>query len=127
MMLNTRSMANLTGVHPDLVNVVKLAAANADLEFIVTEGVRTISRQAELVKAGASQTMKSRHITGHAVDLAAMVGGEVRWAWPLYDKLNVQMQAASNALGTPIEWGGAWQSFKDGCHWQLPTKEYPPP
>lgn len=123
-MLNTRSMANLTGVHPDLVKIVKLAAANAVTEFIVTEGVRTAARQSELFAKGATQTMKSRHLTGHAVDLAAMLGGEVRWDWPLYDKLAHQMKAAAASLSIPLEWGGDWV-FKDGPHFQLPWASYP--
>jgi peptidoglycan L-alanyl-D-glutamate endopeptidase CwlK len=121
--LSARSLKNLTGVHPDLVKVVMLAAEKA--EFVVTEGVRTLLRQSELVKAGASQTMKSRHLTGHAVDLAALVGGEVRWDWPLYNKLAATMKESAIQLGVPLEWGGDWKSFKDGPHFQLPWKDYP--
>jgi peptidoglycan L-alanyl-D-glutamate endopeptidase CwlK len=123
MSLTSRSLKNLTGVHPDLVKIVLLAAERAD--FVVTEGVRTTLRQAELVKAGASQTMKSRHLTGHAVDLAALVGGEVRWDWPLYTNLAVAMKSAAQELSIPLEWGGDWKSFKDGPHFQLPWKDYP--
>jgi peptidoglycan L-alanyl-D-glutamate endopeptidase CwlK len=68
--------------------------------------------------------MNSRHLTGHAVDLAAVVGTEVRWDWPLYDKLSGFMKAAAKELNIPIEWGGDWK-FKDGPHFQLPWKEYP--
>jgi peptidoglycan L-alanyl-D-glutamate endopeptidase CwlK len=121
--LNARSLKNLTGVHPDLVKVVLRTAQES--EFVVTEGVRTAMRQAELVKAGASQTMKSRHLTGHAVDLAVLVGGEVRWDWPLYNKLAAVVKAAAAELAVPIEWGGDWKSFKDGPHFQLPWKDYP--
>jgi peptidoglycan L-alanyl-D-glutamate endopeptidase CwlK len=105
------------------VKVVHRASELAD--FVVTEGVRTVMRQAELVKAGASQTMKSRHLSGHAVDLAALVGGEVRWDWPLYTQLAKAMKQASAEAGVPLEWGGDWKSFKDGPHFQLPWKDYP--
>lgn len=125
MNLSARSLANLTGVHQELVSVVRLAAANADLDFIVTEGVRTLARQTELFAKGATRTMKSRHLTGHAVDLAALIGGDVRWDWPLYDKLARQMKDAAAALQIPLEWGGDWITFKDGPHFQLPWKEYP--
>ena len=64
----------LKGVNIDLVSVVHRALELSDIDFAVTEGLRTKERQAELVKAGASKTMNSRHITGHAVDLAAIVG-----------------------------------------------------
>jgi peptidoglycan L-alanyl-D-glutamate endopeptidase CwlK len=123
MAVNKRSMDRLQGVHPDLVKVVLRASERA--EFVVTEGVRTLLRQSELVKAGASQTMRSRHLTGHAVDLAALVGGEVRWDWPLYTTLAIAMKQAAAELGVPIEWGGDWKSLKDGPHFQLPWKDYP--
>lgn len=133
--LDARSTQRLTGVHPHLVNVVRRAFAgiNADasgLSFIVTEGPRALTRQAELVKAGASQTMKSRHIPGpdgyaKAVDLAATVNGEVRWDWPLYARLAVAMKAAAKELGVPLEWGGDWKTLKDGPHFQLPYGDYP--
>ena len=125
--LNAASMGKLARVHPDLQRVVKRAAQLLDdtLEFIVTEGVRTLTRQAELVKSGASRTMKSRHLTGHAVDLAALIGGEVRWDWPLYDRLAAAMKDAARDEGVPIEWGGDWVSLKDGPHFQLPWDRYP--
>ena len=123
--LSKRSLAKLEGVHPDLVRVVKRAIELSEIDFCVTEGVRTLERQAQLLKAGASRTMKSRHLTGHAVDLAAMMGGEIRWDWPLYSKLALAMKKSANELDVPLEWGGDWKAFKDGPHFQLPWKEYP--
>lgn len=123
--LSTRSLKNLEGVHPDLQAVVKRAIAITDVDFMVTEGLRTKARQKALLAAGASQTMNSRHLTGHAVDLAAMVGREVRWDWPLYARLAVAMKAAAEQLDVPLEWGGDWKKFKDGPHFQLPRKQYP--
>jgi peptidoglycan LD-endopeptidase CwlK len=125
MILSSRSEDRLGGVHPDLVKVVRKAAEMTTLDFIVTEGLRTIERQKQLVAAGASKTMKSRHITGHAVDLAAMVGGEIRWDWPLYHTLSDTMKHAAAAVGVTIEWGGDWITFKDGPHFQLPWSLYP--
>jgi len=125
MMLNVRSEKNLVGVHPDLVRVVRKAAELTKLDFIVTEGLRTPERQAQLIAAGASQTTKSRHLTGHAVDLAALVGTEVRWDWPLYAKLAEVMKAAAAQEKVALEWGGDWKTLKDGPHFQLPWKEYP--
>lgn len=123
-MLNVRSEKNLVGVHPDLVKVVRKAAELSEVEFIVTEGLRTLERQKELVAKGASQTLNSRHLTGHAVDLAAVIGTEVRWDWPLYDKLAVAMKQAAKELGIDIEWGGDWKSFKDGPHFELDRARY---
>jgi len=120
-----RSLERLVGVHPDLVNVVHRALTKTTVDFGVTEGVRDLERQRKLVAAGASQTMRSRHLTGHAVDLVAYIGGRVAWDWPLYDKIAEAMKAAAKELNTPIEWGGDWTTFKDGPHFQLPWKEYP--
>ncbi len=125
MTLSGRCLSRLAGVHADLAKVVMRAAELTEVEFIVTEGLRTRERQQQLVAAGASRTMNSRHLTGHAVDLAAKVAGEVRWDWPLYGKLNVAMQAAAAELGVPIVWGGSWRTFKDGPHWELDRRTYP--
>ena len=122
--LGTRSLERMKGVHPDLIAVVKRAIQITEVDFTVTEGLRSPARQAELVKAGASQTQRSRHLTGHATDLAAYVGGEVRWDWPLYPKIARAMKAASLELNVPIEWGGDWKSLKDGPHFQLPWGSY---
>ncbi len=125
MSLDARSLKRLEGVHDDLVKVVKLASDLSPNVFIVTEGLRTLERQKQLLAAGASQTLRSRHLTGHAVDLAVKVGDEVRWDWPLYRDLAVVMKDAANQLGVPLEWGGDWKSLVDGPHYQLPWKEYP--
>lgn len=121
---DARSLRNLLGVHSDLVRVVNRAHELSAVDFIVTEGVRTPARQQQLLKAGATQTLNSRHLTGHAVDLAAKVGSQVRWDWPLYAQLATAMKTAARELGVPIEWGGDWK-FKDGPHFQLPWKSYP--
>lgn len=123
--LSKKSLDRLSGVHHDLVEVVKRAIEITEVDFTVLEGVRSKTRQEQLVKAGASQTMRSRHLTGHAVDLGAYVGGQVRWDWPLYYKIADAVKKAAAELNVPIEWGGDWKTFKDGPHFQLPFKEYP--
>lgn len=125
MKLDKISEQRLQGVHPDLVKVVRLCAQHTGLPFRVTEGLRTVQRQRQLYAAGASKTMRSRHLTGHAVDLVAMPGGKVSWAWPLYDRLANEMEQAARDLKIPVEWGGSWTRFRDGVHWQLPWKDYP--
>jgi peptidoglycan L-alanyl-D-glutamate endopeptidase CwlK len=96
-------------VHPDLQAVVRAANAHiAGLGFIVTEGLRTKERQAELFASGASKTMNSRHLTGHAVDLAATVGGEIRWEMNLYYKLARAVRTASVAHQFSVTWGAFW-------------------
>lgn len=121
----SRSRANLVGVHPDLVKVAKRAIKITEVDFTVTEGVRTKERQAALVAAGASTTMNSRHLTGHAIDVVALIGSEIRWDWPLYSKIAKAMKQAANELDIAIKWGGDWKSFKDGPHFELDRKVYP--
>ena len=125
MKLSERDRKRLVGVHPDLIAVVEGAAEVTQVDFVITEGMRTKERQEQLVRAGASRTLKSRHLTGHAVDLAAKVGDEIRWDWPLYHKLADAMKQSAAALGIEIEWGGDWKSFPDGPHFQLPWATYP--
>lgn len=123
--LSARSLSRLQGVHPDLVRVVKRAAMDSAIDFTVLEGLRTMERQRELYANHATTTMKSRHLDGHAVDLAPIIGGEVTWAWPAYYKLADIVKDAALAEHVAIEWGGDWKSFKDGPHWQLPWAKYP--
>lgn len=122
--LSQKSIDRLSGVHPDLVSVVKRAIEITEVDFAVLEGVRSLARQEQLYAAKATTTMNSRHLTGHAVDLGAYVG-QIRWDWPLYYKVADAMKKAAAELKVPIEWGGDWKKFKDGPHFQLPHKEYP--
>ena len=125
MILNARSEKNLEGVNPDLVRVVRRAAELTNTDFIVTEGRRTHSRQQQLFNEGKSRTLNSRHLTGHAVDLAANPGGAVSWDMKFYALLSVAMKAAAEEQGVPIVWGGDWISFKDGPHFELDRKVHP--
>ena len=123
--LGPRSKQRLKGVHPDMVRVVERAIEITTVDFTVLEGLRDPERQKALVDAGASQTLNSRHITGHAVDLGAWVGDEVRWDWPLYYRIAAAMKDAAKQEGVQIVWGGDWRSFKDGPHFELNRKAYP--
>ena len=123
--LSTRSLDNLKGVHPDLVAVMHRAILITPIDYCIIEGVRAIERQEMLVKTGASTTMNSRHLTGHAIDAVPFVGGEISWHWPHYYALEPYIKEAGRQLGVPLEWGGDWKTFPDAPHWQLPWKEYP--
>lgn len=123
--LGPRSLLNLRGVHPDLVKVVKRALEISEVDFTVIEGLRSMARQKELFNKGATKTMRSRHITGHAVDIVPYVGGSIRWDWPLFHPIAEAMKTAASELGIAVEWGGDWVSFKDGPHWQLSHAKYP--
>lgn len=131
-MLTARDMQRLQGVHPDLVRVVTRAAEVTAVPFMVVEGVRTRERQAQLLRAGKSTTMNSRHLTGHAVDLVPLADVDddgdldVSWRWQDFYRLAPVIKSVAVELGVPLEWGGDWQ-FKDGPHWQLPWRTHPAP
>ena len=121
--LGTRSMQSLSGVHPDMVAVVKRAIEITGVDFTVIEGIRNINRQRELFKAGKSTTMNSRHITGHAVD---MVPWPVDWEdLERFEVMSEAMKTAAEELEIPIVWGGDWKSFYDAPHFELDRKVYP--
>lgn len=129
--LTARDHARLAGLHPDLVRVVE--RARLAVPFMVVEGLRTRERQAKLVAIGASRTMNSRHLTGHAVDLVYWLddgdgvpeAGEIRWDWPLARQVAAAMKAAAQEEEVPLVWGGDWSSFPDGPHFELDRRRYP--
>ena len=129
--LMERDRQRLAGLHPDLVRVVE--RARLAMPFIVVEGMRTRERQAQLVKSGASRTMDSRHLTGHAVDLGYWLddgdgipeNGEVRWDWPLYHKQARWLKDVAADLHVPIICGADWKNFPDGPHFELCRRAYP--
>ena len=121
--LGTRSLQSLSGVHPDMVAVVKRAIEITEQDFTVIEGIRNVNRQRALLKAGKSTTMNSRHITGHAVD---MVPWPVDWNdLERFEVVSEAMKAAAEELEVSIAWGGDWKSFYDGPHFELNRKSYP--
>lgn len=123
--LSERSLARLKGLHPDLIKVVQRAIQISQIDFMVVEGLRSQTRQRELVNAGKSQTMDSRHLTGHAVDLVAVVNGKDVWTAPEHDQVADAMKTAAAELAIDLEWGGDWTSFIDPPHFQLSRKSYP--
>jgi peptidoglycan LD-endopeptidase CwlK len=106
--LSQRSLDKLEGVNPKLVAVVQKAILLTKIDFGVTYGLRTVEEQEKLVAAGRSQTMKSKHITGHAVDLMAYVDGKGCWELNVYDDLADAMAQAARDEGVAIRWGAAW-------------------
>ena len=106
--LGERSLSRLVGVDPKLVAVVKRAIEITEVDFTVLEGVRTLSRQRQLVASGASQTLKSKHITGDAVDLGAWINGAISWEERYYYAIADSMRIAALELGVGIRWGGCW-------------------
>lgn len=149
--LGTGSLNELKGVHPDLVAVVNRAIQLTVQDFTVHDGIRTLEQQKELVASGASTTLESRHLTGHAVDLVPYINGKLRWEMsPIY-RIADAVRTAAKELGTTIRWGGAWdadfmastdhpedlvadyvarrkrqslRAFIDGPHFELPKAIY---
>ena len=153
MTLSSRCELRLAGVHPDLVRVVRNAAAGGAIFRVTADGgLRTLEQQRKLFERGATKTMDSRHLTGHAVDVVPLdSAGDVSWAWGLYFPLADAFRAAAIAEGVPIVWGGAWgqemaeyatakagqaayvarakeagrKPFLDGPHFELARAAYP--
>ena len=138
---SSRSLRNLQGVHPDLIAVANEALRITQKDFMVIDGVRTIQEQRLLFKKGKSQTMRSRHLTGHAIDI---VPYPVSWDFDdFYPLGNAFIKAAKN-MDVPVRWGGNWRetdvrewmgsaeglvqsykgSFYDLPHFELPSRFY---
>ncbi|MEY4475797.1 MAG: M15 family metallopeptidase [Plesiomonas shigelloides] len=117
---------NLRGIHPDLVLIVRRALILSTLDFRVIEGIRTLERQRQLVRNGRSRTLNSRHLTGHAVDLAPMINNQIPWEdWSAFYRIAKTMKQAAQQMELPLQWGGDWKKFKDGPHFELPREVYP--
>lgn len=117
--LGERSKINLKGVDIRLVRIVEQAIKESAIDFSVTEGLRTPERQQQLVNDGFSQTIKSKHLTGHAVDLVALIDGKVSWDKQHYPEIARAMKKAAAEQKVNIRWGGDFKSFFDGPHFEL--------
>ena len=106
--LSERSINRLEGVDEQLKLVVLRAINLTTVDFGVICGLRTPEEQAELVAKGASQTMKSKHIDGLAVDLMAYIGSRGSWELTLYDNIADAVKQAAIELNTGVRWGAAW-------------------
>jgi|TARA_S200002703_G_scaffold34395_1_gene29765 peptidoglycan LD-endopeptidase CwlK len=106
--LGKRSLERLEGVDERMVAVVKHAIGATKIDFGVICGLRTIEEQKALVAKGASQTMKSKHIDGIAVDLMAYIGSRASWELNLYDDIADAMKQGAEAVGVEVRWGAAW-------------------
>lgn len=139
-----RSLNNLKGVHRDLRTLADYALSVTDVDMSCIEGLRSVARQRRLVAEGKSRTMNSRHLTGHAVDMAAWVNGTVNWDWKYYYPIADAFIEAAKAADIPLRWGGNWRiddirewdgsgydlvqaypgNFYDLVHWELPRNFY---
>jgi peptidoglycan L-alanyl-D-glutamate endopeptidase CwlK len=118
--LSQASWGKLAGVNPDLIKVVDRALQYSLYDFKVTEGLRSHARQIELVKAGKSRTVHSKHLIGDAVDIAVLdKDGCVTWNWEHYETVSRAFKRAARELRVPLVWGGDWEKFRDGPHYQI--------
>ena len=106
--LSTKSQERLIGVEPELKEVVYEAIKVTKIDFGVIEGLRTEEKQKQLVESGASQTMKSKHLEGRAVDLMAYIGGRGSWELNVYDEIADAMKEAAIKVDVAVRWGAAW-------------------
>lgn len=123
--LSAKSEAKLAGVHPDLVRVVRRALELSAVDFSVSEGLRTLARQQQLVAEGKSRTMSSRHLTGHAVDLYPVSKAGAEWVASDFVAVVAAMKQAAAELGLPLRHGADWKSFPDHPHHELLATAYP--
>lgn len=109
---SAQSLSNLNGLNERLVKVIKRALEVSEIDFAVNEGKRTLERQKKLKASGASQTLKSNHLTGNAVDLVPTPNGKMDWNdWNNFYTLCQSMQKAAEELGIAIRWGGCWETI----------------
>ena len=106
--LSKKSLTKLNGVNDSLERCVKKAIEVTKVDFGVICGLRTLAEQQALVEKGASQTLKSKHLDGLAVDLMAYVGGRASWELNLYDDIADAMKEAAELENVGIRWGAAW-------------------
>ena len=114
-----RSNREMKGIHPKLRKIADLALEYSELDFIVTDGKRTIKEQRAYVRSGASKTMRSKHLTGRALDFVSMVEGRISWESRPMTSVARAFKKASKELGIPITWGGDWTGSWDKPHIQL--------
>ena len=114
-----RSMTKLQGVDSRLVKIAELALQRSPFDFGITEGMRTLEQQKKYVAEGKSQTMKSKHLEGRAIDFVVYINGKANWDLDNYQKVAQVFKQVATEQGIAIEWGGDWKTFKDGPHIQL--------
>lgn len=126
--LNEVSAKRLSEVHKDLSRVIvrshELYKSATGNDFVVTEGLRDREKQRQLFLSGKSRTMKSRHLTGHAVDLAVIVDGRAEWALHMYTTLAEYVAGAARILNIPVVWGGCWVSLNSANDLDAELMEY---
>lgn len=122
---SARSFNHLAGVRPELVILAYHALLLSPIPFQIIDGLRTPQEQDDLLAAGKSRTLRSRHLTGHAIDVVAIQDDKISWDWSLYTLIAESFKRASAETGIKVNWGGDWKGFRDGPHFELDRAEFP--
>ena len=124
-----RSLKQLEGVNPQLVELMKMAIRRSPIDFGIPAdgGKRTAERQKELFDKGVSKCdgtiKKSYHQSGNAVDVYAYVNGKASWDKEHLAIIAGVVLSTAYAMGLNVRWGGTFGSneFKgwDKPHFEL--------
>jgi len=111
------TMRHLEGLSPDiqlaawyLVYIVR----SAGIPLQITSSLRTQAEQRDLVRAGRSRTVRSKHLSGQAfdVDIHGYGRDEIPlWFW-------YELAELAELLG--FRWGGRFTGLKDYGHFENP-------
>jgi peptidoglycan L-alanyl-D-glutamate endopeptidase CwlK len=66
----------------------------------------------------------SRHLTGHAVDIAIIKNGKAVWDFSLYQEVATHIKKVAEEEGVALIWGGDWRGLRDGPHYELDRRVY---
>ena len=118
-----KSLRELDTCDPLLQYLFKEVVKHFDCSII--EGKRSLKEQEELLKEGATKTLKSKHLTGNAVDVYPYpVDFEDRDRWHYFGGF---VLGTARQFGIDVIWGGDWDNdtktkdntFDDLCHFEL--------
>ncbi|MFQ9798732.1 MAG: M15 family metallopeptidase [Clostridia bacterium] len=90
---------------------------DTDTEVLIYDTLRTKQQQEENVQNGVSQTMRSYHLVGQALDFVPVVDSKGSVDWNGYARAEIR-RAIERAKNLGFTWGGDWTSFADQPHLQ---------
>lgn len=114
--------------HPQFSPTLRLllmeAIKDSPIDFTIIETVRTLEKQKEYFKKGATKTLKSRHIPNTNIsgysEAADIAPYPIDWKdLNRFKKLSEHILKKANQLNIPITWGGTWKTLVDMPHYEL--------
>ena len=127
--LVTPKSDKLKGVDPRLAEFAKRlikGMASIGHPMLVSEGFRSVERQAELYAQGRTEPGKivtnakpgeSLHNLGRAVDIAFDAPNPWAESHP-WETAGQVGESIAKAMNLEVSWGGRWAGFKDAPHWE---------